>query len=209
VVEPWGGGRCGENRCQLSHREEQDHPCRSCSRQPSAAVCLDVVVSYLTTHHHRISLLGTFLHLQPLTTINRLELLPISAPSPANLESGNFSQSWPSPHPAKFLADDVSVNVNVIDFAIAPLKKVPQRCCDVQHDTHSREQVSLQSSFEAVRCVGASGSCSSRQLLPKLWAGHQMLAGYIYLLQWIAIPPGRGNKNTKEGKRWNQLFKHI
>jgi len=24
-------------------------------------------------------------------------------------------------------------NVNVIDFAIAPLKKVPQRCCDRQH----------------------------------------------------------------------------
>jgi len=44
------------------------------------------------------------------------------------------------------------------------LKKVPQRCCDLQHDAHSRKQGRLQCSFEAVRCVGTSGSCSSRQL---------------------------------------------
>jgi len=31
------------------------------------------------------------------------------------------------------------VNVNVIDFAIASLKKVPQRCCDLQHDAQSRD----------------------------------------------------------------------
>ena len=37
------------------------------------------------------------------------------------------------------------VNVNVIDFAIAPVL------------------------FETVQCVGTSGSCSSRQLVPKLW----------------------------------------
>jgi len=27
-------------------------------------------------------------------------------------------------------------NVDVIDFAIATLKKVPQRCCDLQHDAN-------------------------------------------------------------------------
>jgi len=65
---------------------------------------------------------------------------------------------------------------------IAPFKKVPQSCCDLQHDSHSRKQECFQCLFEVVRCVGTSGSwrfqclfevvrcvgtsgsCSSRQL---------------------------------------------
>ena len=34
------------------------------------------------------------------------------------------------------------LNVNIIDFAIAysPLKKVPQKCCNLQHYAHSKKQ---------------------------------------------------------------------
>jgi len=37
------------------------------------------------------------------------------------------------------------MNVDIIHFAIAPPKIVRQRCCNLQHDAHSKERTSVTS----------------------------------------------------------------
>jgi len=63
------------------------------------------------------------------------------------------------------IASEVNVNLNVIDFAIAPLKK------EVLWSATWLRLKETGTPSMPIWSVSTNGSCSSRQLVPKLWTG--------------------------------------
>ena len=91
----------------------------------------------------------------------------------------------------------MQIQNSIIEFNVN-VKKVPQRCCDLQHDARPRELYGrLQCSFEAIQCVGAS-SCkleSTQTVQTSSWPPFGILSKLYFMLKLLLVAQNLSNSH--------------